>query len=46
VLGLDGAGVRRMVTGALVSLGSAAGDVVNELRQLTRGPSTPEETAD
>jgi hypothetical protein len=46
VLGLDGAGVRRLVTGALVSLGSAAGDVVQELRQLTRGTSTPEDAGD
>jgi hypothetical protein len=46
VLGLDGAGVRRLVTGALVSLGSAAGDVVHELRQLTRGPSAADEIGD
>jgi len=45
VLGLDGAGVRRLVTGALVSLTSAAGDVVHELRQLTRGTS-PEDDAE
>lgn len=37
VLGLDGAGVRRLVTGAFVSLTTAAGEVVSELRQLTRG---------
>jgi hypothetical protein len=37
VLGLDGAGVRRLVTGAFLTLTSAAGDVVSELRQLTRG---------
>ena len=37
VLGIDGAGVRRLVTGALLSLTSAAGDVVSELRQRTRG---------
>ena len=42
VLGLDAAGVRRLVSGALFSLTSAAGDVVSELRQLTRG-SAPEE---
>ena len=37
VLGLDAAGVRRLVTGAFLSLTSAATDVVTELRQLTRG---------
>jgi hypothetical protein len=37
MLGLDGAGVRRLVTGAFFSLTSAAGEVVSELRQLTRG---------
>ena len=45
VLGLDGGGVRRLVTGALVSLTSAAGDVVHELRQLTRG-TPPEDDAE
>jgi hypothetical protein len=35
VLGLDGAGMRRLVTGAFLSLTSAAGEVVSELRQLT-----------
>jgi hypothetical protein len=44
VLGIDG-GVRRLVTGALVSLTSAAGDVVHELRQLTRG-TPPEDDAE
>ena len=39
VLGLDGAGVRRLVSSALFSLTSAAGDVVSELRLLTRGPA-------
>ena len=39
VLGLDAAGVRRLVTGAFLSLTSAASDVVSELRQLTRGPA-------
>jgi hypothetical protein len=29
--------VRRLVSGALSSLGAAATDVVQELRQLTRG---------
>jgi len=36
-LGLDG--VRRMVSGALTSLGSVASDVVTELRQLALGPA-------
>ena len=36
-LGLDMTGMRRLVTGALNSLGSVATDVVNEFRQLTRG---------
>ena len=40
VLGLDAAGVRRLVSGALFSLTSAASDVVSELRSLTRGPSS------
>ena len=40
-LGLDIGGVRRLVSGALSSLGTAAGDVVQELRELTRG--TPED---
>jgi hypothetical protein len=40
-LGLDMTGVRRLVTGALNSLGTVATDVVSELRQLTRG--TPED---
>lgn len=43
VLGLDAAGVRRLVSGALFSLTSAAGDVVSELRQLTRGSSPSDE---
>jgi hypothetical protein len=38
-LGLDMHGVRRLVTGALNSLGTVANDVVTELRQLTRGSS-------
>jgi hypothetical protein len=37
-LGLDMNGVRRMVSGALTSLGSVATDVVTELRQLALGP--------
>ena len=40
-LGLDMTGVRRLVTGALNSLGAVATDVVSEFRQLTRG--TPED---
>jgi len=46
VLGLDAAGVRRLVSGALFSLTSAASDVVSELRQLTRGTSTADEQED
>jgi hypothetical protein len=42
VLGLDGAGMRRLVTGAFLSLTSAAGEVVSELRQLTRGSADEE----
>ena len=38
-LGLDMNGVRRLVTGALNSLGAVATDVVTEFRQLTRGSS-------
>lgn len=38
-LGLDMDGVRRLVSGALTSLGSVATDVVTEFRQLTRGPA-------
>src|SRR3954467_13137125 len=33
-LGLDMTGVRRLVSGALTSIGSVASDVVTELRQL------------
>jgi hypothetical protein len=40
VLGLEAAGVRRLVSGALSSLSGAASDVVSELRALTRGPSS------
>ena len=36
-LGLDMSGMRRLVSGALNSLGAVANDVVSELRQLTRG---------
>jgi hypothetical protein len=38
-LGLDMTGVRRLVSGALTSIGSVASDVVTELRQLALGPS-------
>ena len=43
VLGLDAAGVRRLVTGAFLSLTTAASDVVSELRQLTRGAAAQAE---
>jgi hypothetical protein len=46
VLGLDGAGMRRLVTGAFLSLTSAAGDVVSEIRQLTRGPADDQSPPD
>jgi hypothetical protein len=36
-LGLDMTGMRRLVSGALSSLGAVASDVVTEFRQLTRG---------
>jgi hypothetical protein len=36
-LGMDMTGMRRLVTGALNSLGNVASDVVHEFRQLTRG---------
>jgi hypothetical protein len=44
-LGLDMTGVRRLVSGALTSIGSVASDVVTELRQLALGPAPepPEE---
>ena len=41
-LGLDMNGVRRLVSGALSSLGAVATDVVSEFRQLTRGPAAEE----
>ena len=34
---LEGTGVRRLVTGAIATLTRGAGEVVTELRQLTRG---------
>jgi hypothetical protein len=39
VLALEAGGVRRLVSGALTTLTVAASDVVQELRELTRGPS-------
>jgi hypothetical protein len=42
-LALDVAGVRRMVSGALTSLGAVATEVAGELRQLTRGASAEDE---
>jgi hypothetical protein len=42
-LGLDMTGVRRLVSGALNSLGTVASDVVTEIRQLTRGPQSEDE---
>ncbi len=44
-LGLDLTGVRRLVAGALTSLGSVASDVVTEFRELTRG-SSPDDAED
>jgi hypothetical protein len=44
-LGLEMSGVRRLVSGALTSLGSVASDVVQELRELTRGGSQDEDPA-
>ena len=42
LLGLDAPGVRRLVSGAVTSLATVAGDVVAELRQLTRSPEEDE----
>ena len=42
-LGLDMTGVRRLVSGALNSLGAVANDVVSEFRQLTRGTAEDDE---
>ena len=44
-LGLDMNGVRRLVSGALTSLGAVATDVVSELRELTRGPGDEDREA-
>jgi hypothetical protein len=46
LLGLDGPGVRRLVSGAVTSLATVAGDVVAELRQLTRSPEEDDDPAD
>jgi hypothetical protein len=46
LLGLDAPGVRRLVSGAVTSLATVAGDVVAELRQLTRGPEEDEGEGD
>ena len=46
-LGLDMDGVRRLVSGALNSLGAVANDVVNEFRQLaSRAPADKADTAE
>ena len=42
-LGLDMDGIRRLVSGALTSLGSVATEVVTEFRELTRGTSAEED---
>jgi len=44
-LGLDMDSVRRLVSGALTSLGAVATDVVSELRQLTRGTTDDEDAS-
>ena len=41
-LGLDMDSVRRLVSGALTSLGTVATDVVTEFRSLTRGTAADE----
>ena len=46
LLGLDAPGVRRLVSGAVTSLATVAGDVVAELRQLTRGTEDEEPVDD
>ncbi|WP_324273659.1 hypothetical protein [Blastococcus brunescens] len=45
-LGLDMNGVRRLVSGALTSLGAVATDVVTEFRQLTRGAAEQDDEED
>jgi hypothetical protein len=44
-LGLDMEGIRRLVSGALTSLGAVATDVVTEIRGLTRGTSSDDDPA-
>jgi hypothetical protein len=44
-LGLDMTGVRRLVSGALTSLGAVATEVVTEFRQLTRGTTEDDDPA-
>jgi hypothetical protein len=44
-LGLDMDGIRRLVSGALTSLGSVATEVVTEFRELTRGTPPEEDDA-
>ena len=46
LIGLDGPGVRRLVSGAVTSLATVAGDVVAELRQLTRATGEDDEGPD
>ena len=46
LLGLDGANVRRLVSGAVTSLATVATDVVSELRQLTRGQAGEDDAPD
>jgi hypothetical protein len=46
LLGLDAPGVRRLVSGAVTSLATVAGDVVAELRQLTRATEDQEPADD
>jgi hypothetical protein len=45
-LGLDMDGIRRLVSGALNSLGSVATEVVTEFRELTRGSPSDEDDSD
>jgi hypothetical protein len=42
-MGLDMDGIRRLVSGALNSLGSVATEVVIEFRELTRGSSSEDD---
>jgi hypothetical protein len=45
-LGLDVDGLRRLVSGALNSLGTVVTEVASEFRQLTRGPREDDEPVD